>query len=64
VNGSGKIPRFRNTAFPFASFAKCQLPERKDKNIKEEQNEDGVSRGKKRGRGKEATLNPRNLGDK
>jgi len=31
VNEPEKFPRSRNTAFPSASFANCQLPERKGK---------------------------------
>lgn len=51
-----KIPRSRNTAFPSASFAGCQLPERKVGN---------QERGKDDGEGRmRQTLNPGNVGDK
>jgi hypothetical protein len=42
VNEPEKVPRSRNTAFPSASFAICQLPERKGKKkIKKGEEEDG-----------------------
>jgi len=36
VNEPEKVPRSRNTAFPSASFAICQLPERKGKKKNQE----------------------------
>jgi hypothetical protein len=67
VNEPEKIPRSRNTAFPSASFANCQLLERKVKKKfkKGEEEKMGLEgeRRKRQGRMTQ-TLDPGNIGDK